>query len=54
MGEWSYISTGGVFDLIPKENWPKSAAILTMNNVIGLSATPTIVKAFEERGARWS
>ncbi|HUL19998.1 MAG TPA: ABC transporter substrate-binding protein, partial [Thermodesulfobacteriota bacterium] len=24
MGEWSYISTGGVFDLIPKENWPKT------------------------------
>jgi len=52
MGEWSYISTGGVFDLIPKENWPKNAAILTMNNVIGLSATPTIVKAFEERGCK--
>lgn len=52
MGEWSYISTGGVFDLIPKENWPKTAAILTMNNVIGLSATPNIVKAFEERGCK--
>ncbi len=53
MGEWSYISTGaGTFDLIPKENWPKTAAILTMNNVIGLSATPNIVKAFEERGCK--
>jgi len=52
MGDWSGISTGGVFDLIPKENWPKTAAILTMNNVIGLSATPNILKAFEERGCK--
>ena len=50
MGEWSGISVAGVFDLIPKQNWPKTAAILTMNNVIGLSATPNIVKAFEDHG----
>jgi branched-chain amino acid transport system substrate-binding protein len=51
MGEWSGISIAGIYDdLIPKENWPKTAAILTMNNVIGISATPNIVKAFQDRG----
>ena len=52
MGEWSGISVASVFDLIPKQNWPKTAAILTMNNVIGLSATPNIVKAFEDHGVK--
>ena len=52
MGEWSSISTDSVFDLIPKENWPKTAAILTMNNVIGLSATPNIVKGLEAHGCK--
>ena len=53
MGEWSGISIAGIFDdLIPKQNWPKTAAILTMNNVIGLSATPNIVKAFQNHGVK--
>jgi len=53
MGEWSGISIAGIYDdLIPKQNWPKTAAILTMNNVIGLSATPNIVKAFQEHGVK--
>jgi branched-chain amino acid transport system substrate-binding protein len=53
MGEWSGISIRGIFDdLIPKKDWPKTAAILTMNNVIGLSATPNLVKAFEDHGVK--
>jgi branched-chain amino acid transport system substrate-binding protein len=53
MGEWSAISVGGIFDdLIPKKDWPKTAAMLTMNNVIGLAAVPGIVKAFEDRGVK--
>jgi branched-chain amino acid transport system substrate-binding protein len=53
MGEWSYLSVGGLLDdLIPKKDWPKTAALLTMNNVIGLSAVPNVVKALEERGVK--
>ncbi len=53
MGEWSYLSVAGLLDdLIPKKDWPKSAALLTMNNVIGLSAIPAIVKSLDERGVK--
>jgi branched-chain amino acid transport system substrate-binding protein len=53
MGEWSYLSVAGLLDdLIPKKDWPKTAALLTMNNVIGLSAVPAIVKALEDRGVK--
>jgi branched-chain amino acid transport system substrate-binding protein len=52
MGEWSAISTNSVFEMIPKDQWPKSAAILTMNNVIGMSATPTILKGLEDHGCK--
>jgi branched-chain amino acid transport system substrate-binding protein len=53
MGEWSYLSVAGLLDdVIPKKDWPKTAALLTMNNVIGLSAVPAIVKALEDRGVK--
>jgi branched-chain amino acid transport system substrate-binding protein len=53
MGEWSSISVGGLLDdLIPKNEWPKTAALLTMNNVIGLSAVPGIVKSLEDHGVK--
>jgi branched-chain amino acid transport system substrate-binding protein len=52
MGEWSCISTNSVFELIPKDQWPKSAANFTMNNVIGMSATPTILKGLEDHGCK--
>jgi branched-chain amino acid transport system substrate-binding protein len=53
MSEWVYLSFAPVLDeLIPKKDWPKSMAILTMNNVIGLSARPNMIKAFEERGVK--
>jgi branched-chain amino acid transport system substrate-binding protein len=53
MGEWADISVAGLFDdLIPKAQWPKTAAILTMNNVVGLSHVPNILKAFEKRGVK--
>jgi len=53
MGEWSYLSVAGLLDdLIPKAEWPKTAALLTMNNVIGLSSIPTVVKSLEERGVK--
>jgi len=53
MSEWVYLSFAPVLDeLIPKKDWPKSMAMLTMNNVIGLSARPNMIKAFEERGVK--
>ena len=51
MGEWSPISLVGVVDdLIPKADLPKSIAVLTANNVMGLSARGIMIKAMEERG----
>jgi branched-chain amino acid transport system substrate-binding protein len=53
ISEWSALSTNGLLDdLIPKKYWPKTAAILVMNNVAGLSAVPNIVKGLEERGVK--
>ncbi len=53
MAEWVYLCLGGMLDdLIPKAEWPKSIAILTMNNVMGLSARGNIIKAMEERGVK--
>lgn len=53
MGEWSYLSISGLFDdLIPKAQWPKTAGLLTMNNVIGLSSLPTVTKALADRGVK--
>jgi branched-chain amino acid transport system substrate-binding protein len=53
MSEWVYLAFGGVLDdLIPKSEWPKSIALLTSNNVMGLSARGNIIKAMEERGLK--
>ncbi|MGD0237869.1 MAG: amino acid ABC transporter substrate-binding protein [Syntrophorhabdales bacterium] len=53
MSDWLYVGLAGVIDdLIPKADRPKSIAILTMNNVIGLSGRGTLIKAMEERGIK--
>jgi branched-chain amino acid transport system substrate-binding protein len=53
MSDWVYLALGGILDdLIPKAEWPKSIAILAMNNVIGLSARGNIIKAMEKRGVK--
>jgi branched-chain amino acid transport system substrate-binding protein len=53
MSEWVYIALVKVLDeLIPKGEWPKSIGILTMNNVIGLSAKGNLIKTVEERGVK--
>ncbi len=53
LGEWVYISIMGVLDdLVPKENWPKSIAILNMNTVVGLSQRENIIKAADQRGIK--
>jgi branched-chain amino acid transport system substrate-binding protein len=53
MAEWVHLCLGGILDdLIPKAERPKSIAILTMNNVMGLSARGNIIKAMEERGVK--
>jgi branched-chain amino acid transport system substrate-binding protein len=53
MAEWVYMSfMNPIEDLIPKSEWPKSIAIFTMNNVIGLSARPNLMKAMEEHGIK--
>ncbi len=51
MSDWAYLSVVGMLtDLVPKAQWPKSAAVFTMNNVIGLSAKIPQVKWFEQNG----
>jgi len=53
MSEWVYIALAGILDdLIPKGEWPKSMALLTMNNVIGLSAKGNVIKSAEEHGIK--
>jgi branched-chain amino acid transport system substrate-binding protein len=53
MAEWSDLSVAGlVDDLIPKADWPKTIAFLTMNNVMGLSTVPNVTKAMEARGIK--
>jgi len=53
MSAWAYIGLAGVLDdLIPKNEWPKSMAILTMNNSIGLEARGNVIKAAQERGIK--
>jgi branched-chain amino acid transport system substrate-binding protein len=53
MSDWAYIALAGILDeLVPKTDWPKSMAILTANNVSGLSARGPIVKSYEEHGVK--
>jgi len=53
LGDWVCMSLMGVFeDLIPKPDWPKTMAVLTMNNVAGLSARAPLIKASEEKGIK--
>ncbi len=53
MSDWVHLVLGGILDdLIPKPEWPKTVAILTMNNVVGLSARGNIIKAMESRGVK--
>lgn len=53
MSEWVPLSLCGILDdLIPKEEWPKSVAIMTMNNVIGLSARGNLIKMADDRGIK--
>jgi len=53
MSEWTYIALAKVLDdLIPKEDLPKTIAVLTANNVMGLSARGNMIKAMEERGVK--
>jgi branched-chain amino acid transport system substrate-binding protein len=51
IGDWIHMSLTGVLDdLIPKADWPKSMAVLTMNNIAGLSARVPLIKAAEQHG----
>ncbi len=53
MSEWVYKSLEGMFhDFVPRAQWPKSMALFTMNNVIGLAARPNILKWAEADGIR--
>ena len=47
----TYIALAKVLDdLIPTEDLPKSIAVLTANNVMGLSARGNMIKAMEDLG----
>jgi len=53
MADWAYMSLFGIVDdFIPKADWPKSMAVLMMNNVIGVSARGPFIKAAEGRGIK--
>jgi branched-chain amino acid transport system substrate-binding protein len=53
MSDWGYLSLIGVInDSIPKADRPKSIAVLTMNNVTGLSARGPLIKSAEENGIK--
>ncbi len=53
MSDWAYLALKGPFDdLVPKAEWPKSLAVFTMNNVIGLSARGNVVKWAEQNGIK--
>lgn len=51
MSQWTYFSLAGMLgDLIPKEQWPRSMAMVCMNNVIALGAKPNMIKSAKEHG----
>ena len=51
MSEWTVIAVAGPLeDLIPKAQWPKTAAVCAMNNVIGVSTRPSVVQWLEKNG----
>jgi branched-chain amino acid transport system substrate-binding protein len=53
MSDWAYLSLMGIVnDLLPKADRPKTMAVLTMNNVTGLSARGPLVKSAEENGIK--
>jgi branched-chain amino acid transport system substrate-binding protein len=53
MSEWTVIAVAGVIDdLIPKAQRPKTAAICSMNNVIGVSTRPSVVQWLEKNGIK--
>ncbi|HME43991.1 MAG TPA: amino acid ABC transporter substrate-binding protein [Syntrophorhabdales bacterium] len=53
ISDWTYIAFAGVYEeLVPKAEWPKSVAILSMNNVIGLSTKPSLVKWLEKNNIK--
>jgi branched-chain amino acid transport system substrate-binding protein len=53
MSEWAYLSLSGPLDdFVSKKEWPRTAAVVTMNNVIGLSARGNVVKWIKENGIK--
>jgi branched-chain amino acid transport system substrate-binding protein len=52
MSDWAYFAIQGPFEDIPKERWPKSLALFTMNNIIGLSAKANIIRWAEKNGVK--
>lgn len=53
MSDWAYLTLQGPFDeFVPKAEWPRSIAVLSMNNVIGLSAKGNIIKWAEKNGIK--
>ncbi|MBP1711969.1 MAG: hypothetical protein H6Q43_99 [Deltaproteobacteria bacterium] len=53
MGDWADIAMYGILDdLIPKANWPRTAALLTMNNVVGQAMRKALLTVAEKRGIK--
>jgi branched-chain amino acid transport system substrate-binding protein len=53
MAEWIELALAGILDdLTPKADWPKTMALLTMNNVVGLGFRTGLLAAAEKRGIK--
>ena len=53
MADWADIAMLGIVeDLIPKKDWPKSMALLTMNNVIGESSRRGLQRVAQKLGIK--
>jgi branched-chain amino acid transport system substrate-binding protein len=53
VSDWAYLAFAKpIDDLVPKAEQPKSVAVFTMNNALGVSARGNTMKAMEERGIK--
>ena len=53
MTDWVTPALRGIFnDLVPRAEWPRSMAVLSMNNVIGLSGKGDLIKWAEQSGIK--
>jgi branched-chain amino acid transport system substrate-binding protein len=53
MSDWAEIALLGILDdLVPKTDWPKNMALISMNNVIGQANRNAFLRVAEKRGIK--